>query len=384
MSSTFKTCFTKIVDIQAHPNPVVERLQVATVYGFQVIIGKDSKQVGDFALYVPVDSVLPADLEALVFPEGSKIKLHNSRVRQIRIQKFPSQGMLIEVSTIRALLEKRGLKANMEFKLEHDYSEMLGITKYEPPVPEFQRLGANKQSRSKPLENSNFHKYNGIDNLKWYPDMFSSEEEVVIQEKLHGSNCRAGVVPNEANTILKKIKKFFRMLPEFEAVYGSNNVELTNRAGYKGFYGEDVYGSVLNKIEAFKKIMPGEQIFGELIGEGIQKNYHYGHKEKHFVLFDVKVLKEGKWTWLNPDEVEQYAKERGFDFVPVLYKGLYNKQVANELVSGDSVYCPKQKVREGIVIKSKNEYHNVLCASNKKVLKYISPEYLDKDQTDFH
>lgn len=382
--SEFKTCFTPILSINPHPNPKVERLEVATVYGFQVIIGKGKHLPGDFLLYVPVDSILPADLEALVFPEGSKIKLHNSRVKQIRIQQFPSQGMLIEVETIRKLLEQRGLRSVMDFKLNHDYQELLGIKKYEPPVPEFQKPG-NKTTRNKPLENSNFHKYNGIDNLKWFPDLFKEDEEVVIQEKLHGSNCRAGIVPTQANTLWKKLKKLVGMLPSHEFVYGSNNVELTNRSGYKGYYGQDVYGAVLAKVEAKDKIKPGEQIFGELIGPGIQKGYDYGHKEHAFVLFDVKAQQEdGSWKWLSPEEVSVYAYLRGFETVPVLYDGLYNKAVANELVGGPSSYDSNTKVREGIVIKSKNKYHDPMCANNKRVLKNINPAYLDKDQSDFH
>lgn len=239
-------------------------------------------------------------------------------------------------------------------------------------------------TRNKPLENSKFHKYNGLENIKWYPSMFEEGELVVIQEKLHGSNCRAGIVPTEANTLLKKIKKFFGLLPKFERVYGSNNVELTNRSGYTGYYGEDVYGNVLKKVKAFEKMKENEIIFGELIGEGIQKNYTYGHKEHHFVLFDVKVIGEdGKTKWLTPEEVLCYAMERGFDTTPTLYKGPFSKQIAYDLTKGDSIYCPKQKVREGVVIKAL-EYNNATCPNGKKSLKYISEAYLDKDQSEYH
>ena len=193
------------------------------------------------------------------------------------------------------------------------------------------------------------------------------------------------MLPTIANTLWKKIKRLFGKLPAYEFCYGSNNVELTNRANYKGYYGDNVYGKVLEKIGAKDKIRPNELIYGELIGEGIQKNYNYGHKEHHFVLFDVKVLQfDGTYKWLSPLEVEQYAKERGFDFVPTLYMGLWNKAVVEELITGDSVYCPTQKVREGVVVKSVDNYNDNSCASGKKVLKWISPEYLDKDNSDFH
>jgi RNA ligase (TIGR02306 family) len=382
--SEFKVCFSKIREINPHPNSEVHSLEIASIYDFQVVISKrQNLKVGDFLLYIPVDSVLPQELNDLIFPEGSKIKLHNNRVRQIRIQKFPSQGLTVQVETIREYLKQKGLSGGLELKLEHDYAELLGIKKYEPPVPEFQQ-GGQKQTRNKPLENPTFHQYNGLDNIKWFPDMFKDGELVVIQEKLHGSNIRFGIVPNQANTLLKKIKKFFGLLPKFENVYGSNKVELTNRSGYKGYYGEDVYGAAVKRIDGFSKLKPNEIVYGELIGEGIQKNYNYGHKVHHIVIFDVKMIKEdGTTVWLNPDEVVTFAKDRGFDHVPVLYSGGYNKQLAYELTLGDSVYCPKQKIREGIVVKAQ-AYNDSSCASKRKSLKWVSEQYLDKDNTDFH
>lgn len=405
MSSTYQVAFTKIKELSAHPDPETTALEIATVYGFQVVVRKGAYNVGDFVLYIPIDSVLPEDFESLIFGEGSKVKLHNHRVRQIRLRKFPSQGMLVEVETVKKLLDLRGLKSNIDFKLEKDYSELLGVKKYEPPVPDYILKRQNGQGKKeRPLENPLLHKYDGLNNIKWYPDLFTEGEQVVIQEKLHGSNCRAGILPavkpnighitdqlkqlNLRNALLltkKYIKLSLSKETVYEVAYGSNNVELTNRAKNQGYYGTDIYGAVLNKVRAFDKIKPNEVIYGEVIGEGIQKNYNYGHKEHHFVLFDVKIVKaDGSTAWLNPEEVQAYGKERGFDVVPTLYEGPFNKQLAHELTRGKSVYCPDQKIREGIVIKGK-EYNNMLCHGNRKSLKYISEDYLDdKNNTDFH
>lgn len=402
--SEFKVCFTKIKEIHPHPNPVVERLEIAVVYGFQVIVQKGKYQPGDFALFIPIDSVLNQDLESLILGPNPKIKFDRHRVKQIRIQKFPSQGLLVDVSTIDKYLETKGMfQGGIAFKLEEDYQALLDIKKYEPPLPEFQRNPREQTRKEKPLENPLFHKYNGLENVKWFPDLFKEGEEVVIQEKLHGSNCRAGllkVVKPKPQHILNELKAFnlrgalvllgkfikmsFSKEDVYEIVYGSNNVELTNRGvNNRGYYGENVYLNVLEKVDAFNKLKPNEIIYGELIGEGIQKNYHYGHKEHHFVLFDVKLIEEEETRWLTPDEVEDYAKERGFDTVPRLFAGPFNKQIAYELTKGDSVYCPKQKVREGIVIKAVS-YNDKSCACNKKALKWISEKYLDSDNSDFH
>lgn len=399
--SMFQVAFTKIKALNPHPKEDVHSLEIATIYDFNVVVKKGVYNVGDFVCFCPIDSVLPKDLEAMIFPEGSKIKLHNSRIKQIRIQKYPSQGMIIDVTLIKDFLAIKNVK--FEPKLEADIAPLLGIIKYEPPEPDF-NPGRVQTRKEKPLENPLFHKFNGLENIKWFGDLFKEGEEVVIQEKLHGSNCRLGylkVVKPKPRHILNELKAFnlrgalvllgklikmsFQEGDAFEYCYGSNNVELTNRGvNNKGYYGENVYLNVLNRVYAFDKIKPGEIIYGELIGEGIQKNYHYGHKLHHFVLFDVKVIEGEDTKWLTPDEVEAYGKERGFDVVPRLFAGPFNKQLAYELTKGDSVYCPKQKVREGIVIKAAS-YNDTSCPNNKRALKWISEAYLDKgDNTDFH
>jgi RNA ligase (TIGR02306 family) len=373
--TTYKVPYTSILDIQPHSN--AERLEIATVYGFQVVVSKGRYKVGDKAIYIPIDSILPEKLEYMLFPEGSKVKLHHHRVRQIKLRGLASQGMLISPEEISSLVNAK------YFTDEQDLKLILGVTKYEPPVKQI-HLPGPKGQRNKKTEHVNFHKYNGLDNVKWFPNKFTEETQVVIQEKLHGTNARASIQPFEANTFFKKIKKFLGLAPETENCYGSNNVEISAKSSYKGFYGEDVYGSVFSKIDVFNKIKLGESVFGEIVGPGIQKNYSYGLKEHEFVLFDVKVMNvDGTQFWMIPDEVEMYAMNRGFKYVPLLYRGPYNKEMAYALTKGPSKFNGGvEKVREGIVIKSMHDYS---VGGNKQALKWVSEDYLsDETNTDEH
>ncbi|HBI01832.1 MAG TPA: RNA ligase (ATP) [Flavobacterium sp.] len=380
--STYKVPLTQIIAIEPHPN--ADRLEIATVYGFQVVIKKDSYKVNDHVIYIPIDSILPQKLEDFLFPADSKVKLTKHRVKQIRLRKIASQGMLINPADIKAVYDFT------PSSLEDDYQELLEVKKYEPPLPKFQsEMGKPGARRTKPLENPNFHKYNGLDNIKWFPTLFKEGEMVVMQEKIHGSNARAAKLPYAANTVWKKIKLFvmnlLKMKVSYEFCYGSNNVQLQERPGYTGYYGEDIYGKVFQSIDAASKIKDGETIFGEIYGSGIQKDYNYGCKEgEHkFVLFDVKVLQDdGKQRWLGPDEVIAYGKERGFDVVPEVYRGPFNLALAKEKTIGDSILAPSQKVREGVVVKALEGYSDERCSN--KALKVISEAYLDGDNTDFH
>lgn len=374
--TTYKVPYTSILDIQPHNN--AERLEVATVYGFQVIVSKGRYKIGDKAVYIPIDSILAEKLENIIFPADAKIKLNNHRVRQIKIRGLASQGMLINPDEISSLVNPAFLKDEQDLKL------ILGVTKYEPPVSGVNLNTSKKGERNKKHENPLFHKYNGLDNIKWFPNKFNEQSEVVIQEKLHGTNARASVMTFTANSLFKKIQQALRLAPKVENCYGSNRVEISASSNYKGFYGEDVYGKVFKNMDVFNKLKFGESVFGEIVGPGIQKGYSYGLKEHQFVLFDVKVLQpDGTQIWLTPDQVEFFALERGFKMVPILYKGPFNKEMAYSLTFGKSEFNDKsEKVREGIVIKAAKDYS---VEGNKQALKWVSETYLaDPTNTDDH
>lgn len=379
--SEFKVCVTKIKEIHTHPN--ADALELAVVYGFIVVVKKGLYTVGDETIFVPIDSVLPKYLEDFLFPEGSKIKLYNSRIKQIRIRKAASQGMLINKNELIECLTLNNLDIP-KFKLEEDIKENLQIKKFEPPEIAFRGVRSNLKPIKKIDSNPYLHNYNGIDNFKWYPDLFEEGEEVYITEKLHGTSTKFGYVPKVTYTLFEKIKKFFGFnVSEYEWCYASNNVQLQNKKEYKGYYGDDIYAKAIKKANGDSKIGNGFVCYGEIIGEGIQKNYDYGLKGEHkLVLFDVMVVnKDGTNYYLDPDEFINFCDTRGFERVPELYRGPFNKELAKSLTLGDSVYCPSQKVREGVVIKPMVEK---VCCIGRKKLKLISEAYLDKDQTDFH
>jgi RNA ligase (TIGR02306 family) len=222
----YKVPLTKILEVNAHPN--ADKLEIAKVYDFNVIVGKGQYKVGDLCIYCPIDSILPLDLETKLFGgPDSKIKLNKGRIKQIKIRQIYSQGLLVDLK----YLGSPFTTANVDGLLETDFSSVLGITKYEPPAPNY---AGPTLKRDKPKENPLFHQYNGIDNFKWFPDLFAEGEQVSITEKIHGSNIRFGLIPYVANNPWRKLLKWLKLTPEFEWCYGSNRVQLQQRKGYKG------------------------------------------------------------------------------------------------------------------------------------------------------
>lgn len=364
--STLEVKIVKIDEINSHPN--ADRLDLATIGGWQCVVGKDTYKAGDSCVYIPIDAILPEKLEYKIFPPEAKVKLEKHRIKTIRLRGAISQGLVVSLETL-------GLSADV--KIGTDLREKLGITKYEPIVKGSpQQQGA---ARSKKQTNPNFRKYTGIENFKNYIQLFEDGEEVSITEKVHGSNFRAGYVEAVADTFLKKIKRFFKLLPKYEFVYGSHNVQLQNKILHKGYYDTDIYGEAVNKYNLKDKLKPGEVLYGEVYGSGIQGKYTYGCKENEHKLAAFDLMLDGKYV--DPPDFFTFCEDRGIPKVKELYRGPFSLAKAKELASGDSVFA-NQKVIEGVVIKPMVE---TLSFMGRKVLKLINDDYLtQKNLTEFH
>jgi len=363
-----------IKEVENHPN--ADRLDVCHVEGWTCVTQKDAFKAGQVALYIPIDSVLPEKLEEFIFPPDSKIKLSGHRVRTIKLRGAVSQGLLLHIQP----LIDNGFITNKAFPLHvnKDYAKILGITKYEPPLKISPQ--SNLKQVKKRFKHPEFSEYTKIENFKWYPDLFTLGDQVVVMEKIHGSNIRVGLVPFYENTLWKKIKSFFNLNPSHEFVYGSHHVQLQYKKSYNGFYDKNIYMEMVRKYDLENKLLPGEVAYGEVYGAGVQKNYWYGCKEneRKLVIFDVK--KDGKYQDFS--YVIKFCERVGVPHAPIEFIGTYEgKDQLKQWVEGKSSLHPEQKVREGIVIKPLVENH---CYMGRKILKYKSDHFLLTQEDDTH
>jgi len=365
--STLIVEICKIDKIEVHPN--ADRLSIATVKGWKCIVRKDEYKVGNHIVYIPIDSILPESLEKKIFGPDSKITLNKHRIRTIKIRQAYSQGLVVDKSTV-------GL--SIKTKLGADVTEKLGITKYEPPPPKMPGMSNNKRSRKNP--NPDFKKYTGIENIKNYNELFEPHDIVVVTEKIHGTNFRAGWVKYDPCTLWKKIKSLFGVAPEYEFVFGSHNIELSNKMLKNIYYYEtNVYAEIVVRYDLKNRIDKGMVVYGEIYGHGIQKGYSYGLAEGEFNLAAFDVMCDGRY--LDPSEFYRYCNYKDIPTVPYMYKGPFGNLDIDQIVTCESPLWHEQKIREGVVIKPIVESSSYM---GRKILKAISPEYLMKDNTDFH
>ena len=149
------------------------RWKLAQIKGWQCVIPKGRYLADDLVTYIPIDAVIPPEHSDRW---GFTKYLSNGRVRCAKLRGEPSFGVIVD-------REDKAWAEGMDVK---DY---YGITKYVPPV----KMGAGDAAPAHPL----FGEYTDVENLRNFPAVLTDGEEVVVTEKLHGTNCRLGLIEGE-------------------------------------------------------------------------------------------------------------------------------------------------------------------------------------------
>lgn len=182
--------------IKEHPD--ADRLQLGHIGapdGFQVVVGKGLYQSGDYVAYIGENSVIPEEIlkeygywnvEKNIGMLGGK---KGTRVRAVKLRNQFSLGIVLPlmINTVNGSTAMR-LRFGCEeyqpriehcwFTLGEDVAHILGVTKYEPPIP---TCMAGEVWNASGLTLS----YD-IENFRKYPDVLVEGEDVFYLEKLHG------------------------------------------------------------------------------------------------------------------------------------------------------------------------------------------------------
>lgn len=385
--STFKVPLTTITEINPHPN--ADSLLLAKVYDYDVIIPKNVYEVGDAVIYIPVGSVLPEWLETLLFPEGSKIKLHSSRIRAIKIRGVVSQGMLIDPG-IQEIFDKlpkslKDVDILSKDAMDKDVAEYLGIIKYTEPekaTPNLLKLGQPKNI----LKNPEFKEYTDVEHGKYYDrQVLLTGEAVVITQKLHGTSARYGWFRRPVRSLMDRVRNYFGVLPEWEFCWGSRRAQINSKPekSHPGFKSEaqgvdfgDVYTKIAEQEQIRKKLPKGYAVYGEIVGHGIQKGYLYnlGLHEHKFYVYDV--MKDGKY--LDFFNAQIFCKNVGLEMVPLMFIGPFTMDKVNEFLTVNAI---SKEINEGVVVCPVFDRYSPVMGRVK--LKYINPDYLLRDNTEY-
>lgn len=221
----------KILKIEDIPN--ADRIQLATVQGWQSVCIKNQFKEGDSIIFVPIDTVIQrAVWNEFLFSDKNSLEI---RLKTKKLRGVYSQGVIFSLSAIGNALEG-AVEGD-------DVGERLSVTKYEKAVP-------NAQSARGGLPS--FLRKSDEENLQSSPacfDELKASHRVFASLKMDGSSFKAYLKGDEFGVC-------------------SRSLDLKDEAGNK-FWDAARSLDLENKM---RKLGLNLCICGELCGPGIQKN----------------------------------------------------------------------------------------------------------------
>jgi RNA ligase (TIGR02306 family) len=322
-----------ISDIQ--PIEGADMIELAIVDGWKVVVAKNvNHKVGDLVVYCEIDSFLPIKEEFEFLRKGSYKKMVDGtegfRLRTIKLRGQVSQGLILPIHTL-PLLEM--------VHEGQDVTEMLGIVKYEPPIP------AELAGKVKGLFPSFLRKTDEerIQNLSGEIENWK-DKTFYVTEKLDGSSAT-----------------FYYKDGEFGVC--SRNLELLETE-------DNTFWKFARQVDLENKMRDFDvniSLQGELIGEGIQGNPYKikGQTVRFFNLFDIDLQEYHSLSMF-----KGVCNRFGVDMVPILNEHFEMFETVEDILEyaeGKSVLNPNFD-REGVVIRSLDRKISFKAISNKFLL----------------
>jgi RNA ligase (TIGR02306 family) len=315
------------------PHPNADRLEIATIKGWQVVVGRGTYQPGDTVVYVPPDAVVPVEWS----DKWDVTKyLSKGRVRCAKLRGEPSFGFTVSLDHLPHFTPS-------EIGVGDNVADLFGITKYEPPF----KPSTEDAAPDHPL----FVKYTEIENLRHFPDVLQDGEEVVATEKIHGGNVRVGVIDGEMMAGSHRLR---RKRPD----------DLSSSLYWFPLTQPGVE-SLLSTLGADHKQVV---LYGEVYGR--VQSLHYGIENGvAFRAFDLLV--DGKY--LDWDAFVALCTLHGVPTVPVVYRGPFSLDQIKADSEGQTLVGGTH-YREGVVVHPVVERHDERIG--RTILKYVSDTYL--------
>ena len=354
MASSLIVEVCRITDIRHHPS--ADRLDLSLVKGWQVVVGRDQFKEGDLIVYVPMDAVIPTGLADKWNVRNYLTGQDKDRVRCARLRGEMSYGLI---------LDNEGSWAEGE-----DVSEHFGITKYVAPV----RATAADAAPRDIL----FPAFTDVENINNFPDSFVEGEEVIVTEKIDGTNDRVGFEMSIIGEVDFKAGSMSYKRTQPPLWHMSSNPHWYPWTIPSVIAMLKYYGDIINKeFEDSALETRTVTLFGEVYGGSIRgghKSMDYGTPNNYgFAAYGIQV--DG--NFIDWDKFYSLCAKFHVPVVPTIIKTTFNLDKLRTLATGNSLLAQqngKEQIREGIVIYPVKERRDPKLG--RCILKMLNPDYL--------
>jgi len=351
-----------------------DKIEVATILGWEVVVKRGEFKVGDTCVYVEIDSIFPE------LPPFEFLRSRKFRVRTICLKKQVSQGIAFPLSVINQVDPSIDTS---KLKVGDDLTDILKITKYDPESvldePEVEQVKKSWLQRKysyykwkllgiKPIKKGSFPsdvpKTDETRVQKMGPALEACEgKPVYITEKCEGTS---------GTFIYRKTGNWLARLFGQDGVFqicSRNQIVYNSQKGKSSPHHLITVGNKYNIQQGLKKLGRSIAIQGECIGNKIQGNPYKidGYELRVFLMFDIE-----RQEYLSFIETQTICNQLAIPMVPVVELSVIKNDIKYyvELSKGKSMINEKID-REGIVIRSLTENFS---------FKSINPDYLLKQE----
>ena len=303
-----------------------DSIETVGVLGWEVVTKKGEFQPNDLCVFFEIDSLLPEIPEFEFLRKGCwNDNLKKYRLKTVKLRKQLSQGLALPTSVFPILA---GLTAGA------DVTDLLGVEKYEPPIPA--QIAGEARSFSWPISKTDEVRVQLDDEYGFIEKL--TGESYYISLKLDGTSTSFLIDPKD-ETYHVCGRNY-----SYKENNSHNFWQLSSK--YKIEQGLRDYWNKGRRIA----------IQAECVGPGIQKN-PLGLSAHDLFVFNVVNIPTN--TKLCLEESLEITNQLGLKFVPIVDKGSsfsYTKTDLLEMARGKyKTHFPSAKDsqdREGIVIRS--------------------------------
>lgn len=338
----------KILDVQ--PIQGADAIEVCSVLGWKVVAKKGEFKPEDLCVYVEIDSLLPCEpwCSFLWKPKDDIAKPH--RLKTVKLRGQVSQGLVLPISVLDGKKFPTDKRDNPVYPrtIGMNVSGMLGITKYDPPIPA-QLAGQVKGQ---------------------FPSFIPKTDETRIQacpevlDEIKGKDVVATIKMDGSSGTMYWNRNEFGVC--------SRNLEFKEDAE-NTFWKMAVKYGVRSKLDQLQRNLAFQ---GELCGPGIQKN-RLGLTDHEWFVFNIYDIDAGKY--LGHHTAMELATSIGLKVVPTFYLGRFKEDWTVDILLGlaKGNYHGTEQPQEGIVFRTVEESYSV-ALKGRMSFKVINNDFLLK------
>lgn len=322
-----------------------DSLDIIKLGSFQVVAKKGTYHLGDQVVFAPEKSMLP---DSLADPfRNYLVGPAKDRVKAVRLRGEISQGVTLPATDLPRWV--------IDAPLGECLAERLGITKYEPPIPQ------DMAGQVEPFPDGVTVSKHDVEQFGIYRADFEDGEPVIVTEKIHGTQINCTVAADGRMFITSKgmAGKGLHILESDRNIYwtAAKNVALLDHilAGYSYVLAAG------NTLHVFGEVIPAQSM-------------KYGQTAPTLRIFDIRIDERSVQIWdANgtfrhvPDALEKL-------WAPVLYQGPFDEAKIRALAKGnEQVSGTEAHIREGVVVRPATDRRAE--DGTRLMVKILNPKY---------